>query len=308
MEYPTYLIHYGIPGQKWGVRRYQNEDGTWTEEGKFRRNVPHYGGKGITAPLTSRGYGQYDYEKKEWNKSVKGPEVTDYIIKKGSQYKRFTMNPDEKFAKRTYVGSDPLLYDEYMLVNKEGDRYISTLETKKDVLVAGKKTLDSILESIGDKSAKDAIEALNNKKPDIDDEKYNIIKRTKDGVQYVSGTDKEKYDEDHKKYVDNAGFMYEDKYGLAEKVIKELKNRGYDALADPEDSPMYSYYKNNGMQNSFDPEATIFINDVLKNIKTTKLWDENTKTRYNENGEKLWSLLDDEWYVKNIYNKSKKKT
>ena len=33
-----YLIHYGVPGQKKGVRRYQNEDGSLTEEGK-----QHYG-------------------------------------------------------------------------------------------------------------------------------------------------------------------------------------------------------------------------------------------------------------------------
>lgn len=32
-EYPTYLIHYGIQGQKWGVRRFQNEDGSLTPEG-----------------------------------------------------------------------------------------------------------------------------------------------------------------------------------------------------------------------------------------------------------------------------------
>ena len=31
-----YLIHYGIKGQKWGVRRYENEDGTLTAEGKKR--------------------------------------------------------------------------------------------------------------------------------------------------------------------------------------------------------------------------------------------------------------------------------
>lgn len=36
-DYPTYLIHYGIPGQKWGVRRYQNDDGTYTPEGLERR-------------------------------------------------------------------------------------------------------------------------------------------------------------------------------------------------------------------------------------------------------------------------------
>ena len=32
----NYLIHFGIKGQKWGLRRFQNEDGTLTEEGKAR--------------------------------------------------------------------------------------------------------------------------------------------------------------------------------------------------------------------------------------------------------------------------------
>lgn len=32
----SYLIHYGIKGQKHGIRRFQNEDGTLTEEGKRR--------------------------------------------------------------------------------------------------------------------------------------------------------------------------------------------------------------------------------------------------------------------------------
>ena len=32
-----YLIHHGVKGMKWGVRRYQNKDGTWTEAGKRLR-------------------------------------------------------------------------------------------------------------------------------------------------------------------------------------------------------------------------------------------------------------------------------
>lgn len=36
-EYNTdYLSHHGILGQKWGIRRYQNEDGSYTEAGKKR--------------------------------------------------------------------------------------------------------------------------------------------------------------------------------------------------------------------------------------------------------------------------------
>ncbi len=41
MEYnndPNVLVHYGILGMKWGVRRYQNSDGTLTPAGKKRYN------------------------------------------------------------------------------------------------------------------------------------------------------------------------------------------------------------------------------------------------------------------------------
>lgn len=32
----TYLIHHGIKGQKWGVRRYRNSDGSYTKAGRKR--------------------------------------------------------------------------------------------------------------------------------------------------------------------------------------------------------------------------------------------------------------------------------
>lgn len=34
------LYHYGIKGQKWGIRRYQNKDGSLTAAGKKRRSSP----------------------------------------------------------------------------------------------------------------------------------------------------------------------------------------------------------------------------------------------------------------------------
>lgn len=35
----VYLAHHGIKGQKWGVRRYQNLDGSYTDEGRRRRGT-----------------------------------------------------------------------------------------------------------------------------------------------------------------------------------------------------------------------------------------------------------------------------
>ncbi len=39
MNYSDYLMHYGIKGQKWGVRRFQNDDGSLTNQGKKRYGV-----------------------------------------------------------------------------------------------------------------------------------------------------------------------------------------------------------------------------------------------------------------------------
>lgn len=33
------LYHHGIKGQKWGVRRYQNDDGTLTDKGRKRLGI-----------------------------------------------------------------------------------------------------------------------------------------------------------------------------------------------------------------------------------------------------------------------------
>ena len=41
---PNALMHYGIKGMKWGVRRYQNYDGSYTQRGlaRFRKSEKKY--------------------------------------------------------------------------------------------------------------------------------------------------------------------------------------------------------------------------------------------------------------------------
>lgn len=53
--YPSYLMHYGVKGQKWGERQYQFLDGTYTQLGKERRRIgPHdYGSAKVDESVKS---------------------------------------------------------------------------------------------------------------------------------------------------------------------------------------------------------------------------------------------------------------
>jgi hypothetical protein len=53
MNNERYLVHHGILGQKWGVRRYQNYDGSLTPAGKARYDTSYGRGKDYKAKKKS---------------------------------------------------------------------------------------------------------------------------------------------------------------------------------------------------------------------------------------------------------------
>ena len=74
VKYSNELYHYGVKGQKWGIRRYQNEDGSLTEEGKKRYNSVFVSGSSKTTDPNS------EYYRKELPNEVIN-KLDDYIKK-----------------------------------------------------------------------------------------------------------------------------------------------------------------------------------------------------------------------------------
>lgn len=131
------MRHHGILGQKWGVRRYQNSDGSLTDEGKKRY-------------LTS-----YRSDKES-------------IIKKGSHLYRISSNKNDLGKDKIYANIDDKDADFYKValglnkLRKDGKVYVQELIAKNDMAVPDKKTMEKIeLDLLKDKDVqKELIESL----------------------------------------------------------------------------------------------------------------------------------------------------
>lgn len=109
--YSEELYHHGIKGQRWGVRRYQNEDGSLTVAGKIR-----YGAQKVGDTL-------------------------------GSGLKKLGSHVGDKIkAKHKWMMSDDELQERIKRVEME-KRYKDVLRDSKPAVSKGRQVVGSILES-----------------------------------------------------------------------------------------------------------------------------------------------------------------
>lgn len=94
-KYQAELYHHGIKGQKWGIRRFQNEDGTYTNAGKERRNTSDSATKAKSS--------EYPKQKGAFHKKLSNDELKQRIerLKLEKEYlnlKRETIGPGKSFV------------------------------------------------------------------------------------------------------------------------------------------------------------------------------------------------------------------
>lgn len=129
-----YLEHHGIKGQKWGVRRFQNPDGTLTKEGKKR-----YSGKTTVLKKGTKFY------RISTNKEEKDDRDYKYVSTLQSDrnyykgiYAQDVMFDPKKYTKESYANAK--LKDVVDSYKKDGyNIYEITYEASKDLISPNKK-------------------------------------------------------------------------------------------------------------------------------------------------------------------------
>jgi hypothetical protein len=99
-----YLMHYGVKGMKWGVRRYQKKDGTLTAKGKKRlskdyKKLVDKAKEEVTKNATNRYVNAHNKTADEMNNGLIDKYNSDYKKKLGSKAKGHDYLNDEEYNK-----------------------------------------------------------------------------------------------------------------------------------------------------------------------------------------------------------------
>lgn len=276
-----YLEHFGIRGMKWGIRRYQNKDGTLTAEGRAR--IEQY----RSERLTKQAAAEEAWLKKEALQNG----YDGNVLKKGSTVYRIATDSDKIDDRRKYVTADRYDAEAYREAALEGaiarnakgrdELRKFTYVTTADIKVASvKQQVDYIYEHFGDTKLKDL-------PPDPHDvytkfvKKYGNtpIKSLRSDIEFARSTDIEgdKSDKTYRKLRDYQHSMLRmqdaffkstmftksetdvvsDKHYAMQEHFKKL---GYQALIDLEDSDV-----------AMCPMILLAPKDTLKQVSKKKI-------------------------------------
>ena len=193
-----YLCHHGILGMKWGVRRYQNKDGSLTSAGKSRYMTPDKSDSAVTKRVKNDYNTLSDQEfmnKYKTSKQVYAKRVEKY----GDPYMNSPLAKlgkrlHEKKSGKKFTDADAereLLNIQKTKKQQKAEKKIASLEKKRDRLLSSyQKDLDSIkaneeslakMPNLSDKDVKDIIREYEFSIEDTEKYFNNKIKKLKEG-------------------------------------------------------------------------------------------------------------------------------
>lgn len=244
------LSHSGRPGQKWGIRNYQNPDGTWTELGKARRRTGGNRRKSLeelahefySKPLRKEDAEHIDLVNRQLSKAGVKKVDSGYVLKQAAKIYRMSTVPSETYGERPLYGSiistDKNLYKKWLKEGGLGKRRVKegfeyTLKAERDLRIAsGQEVASYISDKFGSKKLKESWQVYQDL--NLHDNFTRIYKThqskngdTKDIGAYAERTKYTVFKEINKSLYSNRRRQKE--------VFKYFESQGYDVIVDAED-------------------------------------------------------------------------
>lgn len=288
------LYHHGIKGMKWGVRRFQNKNGTLTDSGKKRYSNNDNSTKSTHRSRLEEKYIKQGMSRKKAqiaaerrirtekvvaataaltlaaatayvvNKNLK--DRTDGIIKAGSSIQRVTTNSDGKLHDTFYASQNKVDNTKYIgklgIVRKmqNGKAYTMNITANSDIKVASRdkavKTFKDLYEN--DEAFREEVK------------RFGTGKRNAHGANMVVGEKNfSKMYDNFNSHLVTLNNVDGKRTSSAEKFYSSLKKQGYGAIQDMNDMK-FSGYKAKNPLIVFDSKNSLMVSSV-KELSDSKI-------------------------------------